>query len=1139
LLRRPALAILRSAAINSIAAAVLVIPAFRVTADSNLRDAETSQTSSATSSAQAGGSSREAMALERGKPIERQLSGGESHVYRIAILDGQYLHLVVEQHGIDVALTLFGPDGKRFVDVDNVDEPGASEAAFLIAQQSGTCRLEVRSNNAKAASGRYSVRIEELRTATERDSTRVTAEKTLADGVRLDAKGTVTARLSAIEKFESLIPLWRTLSDPDREALTLFLLGNVHSDLGHLQKALEIDSQALDLARSIGDRRLEGMIIHETALAYSRLGDKPEALRYYEQALKAHREVSNQLAEATTLNSIGSVYDAMGEPHKALEYFSQSLPLREALHDVAGQARTLNNMGVAYELLGQYQKALELYAQALPLRKESGDDKGLATTLHNMANILANLGELERARDYFEQSLLIRRPTGDIRGEMLTLHAMGSLYFARGEMDKALDCWTQTLSRAEAVPDSRTQGSTLSNLGTFYGSRGDLDTALKDYELALPLLHQAGEKRVEAFALRGIGNVYRQKGQTEKAADYFDQALKLHRAAADPKGEAATLSSLAILERERGNLSKSAAEIEAGIAIAESLRANVIRRDLRTSFLAGRQNYYEFYTDLLMQMHRQPTDGYDHRALEITERSRARELLDTLAESQAEIRKGVDSNLLEREKSQREKVNFHARRLSELPASKHSDDQEVAAKAALDESLAHYEEIEAQIRSASPRYAALAHPVPLDLTEIQNQVLDNHTLLLEYSLGANRSFMWAITPSTVESYDLPGRNDLERSARRVYELLTARDKFVQYEVADDKAARVKKADSEYEQAARELSDVLLGPIASQIQGKRLLIVADGALHYIPFAALPVPHSKNALEPASSFIPLAVEHEIVSVPSASTLALLRHELAGRKPAPKTIAIFADPVFDKDDERFKTAKATSKQVSSERRRREPDTKGLLTPAVVRAVRDTGLSENARVIPRLPFTRLEAQAIISLVPAAEREVATDFAANHAAATSPELSNYRYIHFATHGLLDSQHPGLSGIMLSMFDEAGKEQDGFLRMDEIFNLHLPAELVVLSGCRTGLEKEIKGEGLVGLTRGFMYAGAARVMVSLWDVSDQATAELMRRFYQAMLGKQHLTPAAALRTAQVSMWKDKRWQFPYYWAAFVIHGEPN
>jgi CHAT domain-containing protein len=278
--------------------------------------------------------------------------------------------------------------------------------------------------------------------------------------------------------------------------------------------------------------------------------------------------------------------------------------------------------------------------------------------------------------------------------------------------------------------------------------------------------------------------------------------------------------------------------------------------------------------------------------------------------------------------------------------------------------------------------------------------------------------------------------------------------------------------------------------------------------------------------------------VVSLPSASALAVLRRELAGRAPAQKTFAVLADPVFEQGDERLKSSVAsrgTGRAVSAQPRAAYP----ALDSDLKRSARDLELGDEGFSLPRLPFTRKEAQTILSLVPADQRFVALDFAANQTAATSDKLAQYRYVHFATHGLLNPKHPELSGIVLSLFNEQGAEQDGFLRASEVYNLNLPAELVVLSGCQTGLGKDVRGEGLVGLTRGFMYAGAARVLVSLWDVDDEATSELMGRLYRGMLGKRRLTPAAALREAQISFWRDKPWGSPYYWAAFTLQGEPR
>ncbi|MCI0388947.1 MAG: CHAT domain-containing protein [Acidobacteria bacterium] len=274
--------------------------------------------------------------------------------------------------------------------------------------------------------------------------------------------------------------------------------------------------------------------------------------------------------------------------------------------------------------------------------------------------------------------------------------------------------------------------------------------------------------------------------------------------------------------------------------------------------------------------------------------------------------------------------------------------------------------------------------------------------------------------------------------------------------------------------------------------------------------------------------------MISLPSALALAVLRQELAGRKPAPKGVAVIADPVFYADDDRMKlvSAKLADETTPS------GAAQDLVATRIIEHLVETAAKSTVRklVIPRLPFTRQEADQILAAAPGSTNLRALDFKANRVTATSAELSQYRYIHFATHGLLDSQRPGLSSLALSMVDEQGRPQDGFLRAHEVYNLNLPAELVVLSACRTGLGKEIKGEGLVGLTRGFMYAGAARVVVSLWNVNDKATSVLMAKFYQEML-KEGQRPAAALRSAQVEMLRSSQWQSPYYWSAFVLQGE--
>ena len=333
---------------------------------------------------------------------------------------------------------------------------------------------------------------------------------------------------------------------------------------------------------------------------------------------------------------------------------------------------------------------------------------------------------------------------------------------------------------------------------------------------------------------------------------------------------------------------------------------------------------------------------------------------------------------------------------------------------------------------------------------------------------------------------------------------------------------------EFTITAGDPASFALGPLAGRLKSQRLVIVADGALQYIPFSALPAPGGGSAA-------PLITRHEIVSLPSASTLAVQRRELASRPPAPGGIAILANPVFSEKDARV---------LALTQKKPAPPTNNALPEQLLASRSIEHLSEKETgpdgvrklVIPALPFTKTEAEQILAIAPDKANLAALDFKANRAAALDPALSRYRYVHFATHGYLDSERPGLSALLLSMIDENGAQQNGFLRANEIYNLKLGADLVVLSACQTGLGKEIKGEGLVGLTRGFMYAGAPRVVVSLWNVNDRATAELMSRFYRNML-REKQRPAAALRAAQIEMAKSAQWRSPYFWAAFGLQGE--
>jgi CHAT domain-containing protein len=643
------------------------------------------------------------------------------------------------------------------------------------------------------------------------------------------------------------------------------------------------------------------------------------------------------------------------------------------------------------------------------------------------------------------------------------------------------------------------------------------------------LLYRISNNRIgEAGTLNDIGNICISSGKKEKALAYYNKALLLNRATGDRFAESTTLYNIARAERDRGRLTDACSHLEIAIGVIESLRANVASQAMRASYFASIQRYFELYIDLLMHRHKwRPSENFASLGLEQSERARARSLLEQLTEARADFLRWGDPALIGRLRDLQRQINAKAERKMQLLNGGANEDETLTVAKEITSLVIEREQVEAQIRAKSPRDLALTQPQPASLKEIQ-LLLDDNTLLLEYALGGERSYLWAVTRTEMKSYELPGRAATEKAAQRVRELLISR------QPAPGQTEEQRQA--QYWREASALSRVLLRPVAGQLGAKRLLIVADGALQHIPFGALPAPEAgrrvdkenpQSEIRNPKSPTPLFVEHEIVNLPSASTLAVLRRGTEKRAPAPKAVAVLADPVFDADDRRVLEAKGLIKGAAQQQvaANHSPQIAG------VRA-----LTRSGKNLMRLYYTRREAEAIRQVAPAASSLFALGFDADRARATSDELRHYRIIHFATHGILDHENPELTTIVFSLVDRQGRPQDGFLRLHDIYNLNLPAELVVLSACDSALGKEIKGEGLVGLTRGFMYAGAARVMASLWNVDDEATAALMEQFYRRMLND-WISPAAALREAQVAIWRQPQWRAPYYWAAFVMQGE--
>jgi CHAT domain-containing protein len=1075
------------------------------------------------------------------------------HAYSLTLPAGAFAPVNVDQGNISVAISVFVDEQRlRVVDIVGV---GASEQFSLIAERATTYRFEVLAPDKLSQRSKYAITVKESRPATEQDKARVEGEKLMEDGMQLFYQQTKAARREAAAKFQQSILFFQTAKEKSLEARAYHLAGHTYNQIGESQKGEAIATEGLAVAKAAGDPVTEAYLLDTIGSSYSDRGDRSAALVYFHKALSL-RPATDLAGRSNTMNNIGISLAWIGERPKALEYLAEVVKILGDMNDRSRRASVMGNQCVITNDLSDFKKAFELCTQALQIKREAGDKSGEATQLNNLGSVYASSGQYQKALNAYLQARDIHKSLGELHGEGVTLNNVGWVYASIGEYEKAIDIYNQALAPMRQIGQKYGQAKILSNIAvnyadlkdfrkaleinlevlplrpenndregraiTFnniagcYQNLGDKAKALEYYTQAIALHRKVGNQRQLAAALRNVGTFHRDMGETPKAVEYLQEARDISRRIGDLPSEAASLYNLAKLERDRGNLSEAHKLIETSLSATESLRISLKSQQLRYAFLASARKSYELDMDVLMRMHKQqPDQGFAAAAFHVSERGRARSLLEMLRESRAEILQGVDPGVIERERELRRLIADRSERQTRLLSGKYTDAELSVVAQEIDTLTTEYEQLQARIRETSPRYTALTQPVPLDLTQIQKQVLDEETLLLEYSLGEEKSFVWAVTPSSLKSFELPQRAKIEDAARRFYELATERGRNVPGETLAQRKVRLDKAEIEYAQAASNLSQILLAPVAAELKQKRLLVVAEGVLQYVPFAALPSPGDAGNS-------PLIAQHEIVNLPSASVLAVLRNDTVNRKPASRTVAVLADPVFSVNDPRL--ASGSKGQHASA----DADAVG----ETQRSASESGVGD----LTRLRFSRQEAEEIARLAGEKRNLKALDFAASRTVATTDQLRDYRIVHFATHGLINNQHPDLSGIVLSLVDEQGRPQNGFLRLYDIYNLKLDADLVVLSACQTALGKNIKGEGLVGLTRGFMYAGAPRVVASFWRIDDRATADFMKRFYSAML-KDGLKPAAALRAAQVSMSQDKRWQSPHYWAAFTIQGE--
>lgn len=874
-------------------------------------------------------------------PIAQQIAGGDTHRYEIELSAGQYVSILVEKSDLGLSLSLTGPDGSVLCEF--VGRRFGPLRLSQITKAAGAYRVEVRSLESDAGPRPYEMRVERVGAATARDRTDQLAAAAYAEAERRRSAWAEESLRAAAAEYEKAARLWRAASRPRQAAASLTALGETFAILGDYPRALGAYGHAHALSRAANDREGEAHALNQLGHLHAGRDDTPRALAYSDAArrllrmlpqssrverLRLQAESLNTLGEAQysqgklneALDSFGGALDLWaeagdragqalarlnlgytcadsGDLPKAIEHHGQALALWRALDDRRGAARAQTALGTVNSFLGKWQTALTAYREALRTFTALGDTQSRAVALNNLGRVYEKLNEPHSALDHYKLSLALNRKNGNRGFEAVTQYYIGRTYRQLGDYERALDFYRQSLALSRRLGKRRVAAYAFTDIGAIYAAFGQRQFALEQYEKVLKFYRAAGDRRGQVNTLKTIGDVHYSAGNRRQALDCFEQCLSLSREAGDRIGEATALYDIARAAGEGGDLDGALRHVAASLEIIETLRSQVASQELRASYFASIHKHYGLYVALLMQLHRRdPGRGLAAAAFETSEGARARSLVETLLAAGDDLGLGADPDLLERERTLRRKLGSKAAYLVRLRNSTSTEAEAGQIELEVRELTNEYQEVESLIRARNPRYASLTQPAPLRLADVQAELRGDNAVLLEFALGDERSYLWAVTSDSFDSYELPPRLEIEEQARRVYQLLSSRG-------GGD-------GDEGYWREAAVLSRMLLGPAASRLGGKRLLIVADGALQYIPFEALPPPGREGAGADARQ--PLVLEHEVTYLPSASTLIALRREKPEPPAAPrKAVFVMADPVFDADDPRLQSRAASAPQ------------------------------------------------------------------------------------------------------------------------------------------------------------------------------------------------------------------------------------
>lgn len=1061
------------------------------------------------------------LAVERPQLVD-EFRGERS--YRLPLAGEGFVLLLVEQRGTDVAVEVADAAGRSLAAVDRNPHPWAEELVALVADAGGS--FHVRLASVGEAAGGYRLTLLEARPSRRGDDQRLQAEGWFAEALVREAEDDEAASRAALDLFTRAAASFAALGLPLRQAEALHRQGALLRGLGDPERALAAFGEALGLRRGRAPVWVVAATHGQLGRTLAAAGDAERSLAELETA---RRLIADALAahpgETRAQEVAGSIYTDLasyayerGDAATARDHCRRASAAYAAAGDLKGVATVQMNLGVLHGYLGENEAAIAAYTEADEIAQRIRYEGLGPTLLLNLGSRLRAAGRLEEAVDKLQRSLEGYEERGDVEGVQAAIAHLGAAYAQLGDNERSRRFQDRALAIAEARGWRRNAAMAHINLGWLANIDDDDRAALASFETAAALVadeegwrfHRAwaalgigtslieldepraalphlqtalAESRLaqsvtsESEAQRKLGLAHLALGDLAAAEAALGEALRL--AGSDQPRRGATLGQLARLAERRGDLATARRHVEEAIAIRESLRAQVTSDELRASFLARWRDDYALLIDLLLRLGAaQPGQALAAEALAVSERARSRVLHELLTEARLAARSGLPDALAAR---QREVETRLSRIQHELFRQGGGDVERLRRELAAAQE--ERSQLERQIRATAPRYADLHYPQPLTLSAIQ-ALLPAGSALVEYALGEPRSYLFVVTREHFEVHELASAATLAAAVGAARQALQRPLPFLWPQQAEQ---------------LHELYRLLLQPAERSLAAvDELLIAPDQGLYYLPFEALPSrpPRGREPAQLAEDSV--LARWAVTYVPSATVYAGLPTPAGGDDDRLGLLA-FADP-----------------------------TGGGEVPG-------GGSRDGDARWPPLPGTRSEVRAIAELFAADRVELFEGVeASERRVKTLPSLATARRLHFASHGLLDEQQPAYSGLVLAA-EEDGSE-DGLLQVREIFDLAIDAELVVLSACDSGLGKQVQGEGLIGLSRAFFYAGAPTLVVSLWQVTDSSTPELMTHFYRQVAAGG--SPSRALRAAKLAMIRGGAWSHPNFWAPFIVLGRP-